>query len=388
LQNNNGIYGQCKAANYHCWVEISKRALYHNIAQYKKFIGGKSLAPVIKSNAYGHGLQEIARICQGNSQVDWLCTAMLREAITLRNLGITKPILVLSYLGGALEQAILEDISLAVYDVETITCLNEIGKQLDKPCKIHIKIDTGLSRLGVFADNAMDIIQYARSLDYIEVEGIWTHCAESQLEDRTFTNIQIKRFERLIKSLEIAGIKIKLVHISNSSGTTTIQSKYDNFCRVGIGIYGYWPSEYARRATQLIHPDFRLKPVLTWKTQIIGIKEIPVGGFVGYNRTYRTTRPTKIALLPVGYFDGYARRLSNKGIVMVNNQYAPVVGLVCMNLLSIDVTDLKPITVGDEVTLVGDADGICAGDISQLIQVNPREVTTSIHPDVPRIIVD
>ena len=383
------IYEQSELTKqYHCWAEISKEALEHNIAQYKKVIGCKTLAPVIKSNAYGHGLKEVAHICQENKNVGWVCTATLHEAIILRKIGITKPVLVLSYLGENLEQAVLENISVTAYDIETINLLNAQGKQLNKKCKIHIKVDTGLSRLGVFVDNAIELIKYANRLEYIQVEGIWTHFAESQNENRTFTNGQIKKFHRLIENLETMSIQIELIHMSNSSGTTTICAKYDNFFRVGIGIYGYWPSAYAKKATQLINPAFTLKPVLTWKTRIFSIKDLPVGSFVGYNRTYKTKRRLKIALLPVGYFDGYERRLSNKGSVMIKNQYAPIVGIVCMNVLSVDITDLKDIKIGDEAILIGDKNGVRADEISQMIDMNPREVTTKIHPEVPRIIVD
>ena len=382
------------------WLEISKEAIEHNIAQYKKVIGDGILAPVIKSNAYGHGLVEVGQICEKNKQVGWLCVATLSEALILRKNNITKPILVLSYLGKNLEQAVIQNISLVAYDMHTIKKLNDIGKQLGKKCHVHIKIDTGLSRLGVQAAQALTFIQEVKTCKYIYIQGIWTHFAESHAQDRSFTNQQLQLFEDIITKLEEYNIHIPIKHVANSAATTMLyqhnqkksqdvqNSKYGNFFRIGIGFYGYWSSEYVKKTTQEKWPDFTLKPAMTWKTKIFHIKHIKKNSFISYNREYQVTRDSKIALVPTGYFDGYDLRLSNKSFVLIQGKHVPTVGRICMNITVIDVTDIKKVNIEDEVILLGDYPYINASDIAQTCNLNPREIMTKINAEIPRIIVD
>jgi alanine racemase len=373
--------------DYSSWVELCKNSFDHNIAQYKNVIGDKILAPVIKSNAYGHGISEIAQFCEQNKNVGWLCVATLSEALALRSLGIKKSILVLSYMGKNVDRAAIENISLTAYNFEAIKNLNTLGKNLGKTFKIHIKIDTGLSRLGVQVHKALDLIKMVKDFSRIEIQGIWTHFAESQSEDRTFTNKQIATFEHLIKAIMQVGVNIPFVHMSNSSGMITVNSKYDNFARMGIGVYGYWGSEYIKKVALEKYPRFILKPVLTWKTKISDIKRIPAETFVGYSRMYITKRPSKIGILPIGYFDGLDIRLSNKGYVLIKNQCASIIGRVCMNVIIVDITNLKDVKCGDEVILIGNAPKINAFEIGEMAGMNPREVTTKIHPDIPRVVI-
>ncbi|MFC1841687.1 alanine racemase [Candidatus Dependentiae bacterium] len=375
--------------NWHTWVEISKSAIEHNLAQYQNIIGNNNvLAPVVKSNAYGHGIAEISYICKQSKNKMWFCVTNLGEAITLREGNVTNPILVLSYIEKDPELAALLNISVVAYDADTIKKLNTIGKKINKIFNIHIKVDTGLSRLGVDAHNAIELIKEAKNLENINIEGIWTHFAEAQAEDRTFTNKQNNIFYNLIKNIKKIGIKIPFIHSCNSSAIATVNLDHTNFFRIGIGLYGYWPSDYIKKISQKKYPDFNLKPSLTWKSKIFHIKHIPAGRFVGYNRTYQTKKDTTIAIIPVGYFDGYDRRLSNKGNVIINDQIAPILGIVCMNVLTVDVTNIKNTNIGDEVILVGNRPGIKVNEIAKLIHVNPREITTNINPEIPRIIVD
>jgi len=374
--------------NYRTWIEVSKKALRNNINQYKKTIGDNILAPVIKGNAYGHGLMEVARICQENDNVGWLCVATAEEALTLRKNNISKPILILVYMGNDLEQIALHNIAVTVQDKETIKKLHAAGKNVGKKCKIHIKIDTGLSRLGVFPQQALNLIKYAQTQGSIQVDGMWTHFAEAQEPNRTFTNIQISRFNNLIEKLEQEGIKIPIIHSSNSSGTTTVESKYENLFRVGVGIYGYWASEYIKEVTKKKFPEFSLQPVLSWKTTIAHIKKIPAGSFIGYMRTCQAKKDSLIANIPVGYLDGYDRRLSNSSHVIINNQSAKVVGLITMNIISVDVTNIKDVHIGNEVTLIGNTKNITASELGHIGNFNVRELTTRLNPTIPRIIVD
>jgi len=370
------------------WVEINSRAVEHNLSLYKKAAGNKIIAPVIKGNAYGHGLLKIAQICQKNKDVDWICTATLHEAIELRKNNITKPILVLSPKNTILDQAIIKNISLTAYQYETIQYLHSRGKQIGKKAKIHIKVDTGLSRLGVHLNNAIDLIKQVKTLEFIEIEGVWTHLAESYSQNRSFTNHQVSLFDCLIEQLKNRKTNIPLIHISNSSAATTVTPKYDNFVRIGIGTYGYWASDYVEKTTKKKYPGFELQPALTWKTRILDIKEITAGSFISYDRTYQTKKDSRIAILPVGYFDGYSVALSNKGVVLIRSQYAPIVGKICMNMMMVDVTNIKNAINNDEVTLVGNCSKIRATDMGKIIKANPRHITTKIHPDIPRIIIE
>jgi len=371
----------------YAWIELSKSALENNVSQYKKVVGPKIIAPVIKANAYGHGILEISQLCQENEQVDWLCVAMLSEAVYLRKNGIKKPILVLSYLDEEYEQAVYNNVSIVAYEPELIKKLNNIGKKTKKIFNIHVKIDTGLCRLGILEHKALDLITYIKTLKFINLEGVWTHFSEPQLENREFTCNQLAIFESIIDVLNRKGIKIPFKHCSNSAGALTVETQLDNFIRPGAGFYGYWPSDFVTRFTQKKCSNFQLNPVLSLKSKIFSIKNIPKGSFVGYERTCQVFRDSKIGLLPIGYFDGYDRRLSNKGKVIIHGQYASVIGNIGMNLTSIDVTGLKDVENGDEVIVFGPYSGINASDIAELFNMNKREITTRLHPKIPRIIV-
>jgi alanine racemase len=373
---------------YRTWLEISKSAINNNIAQYKKIIGNKILAPVIKSNAYGHGMIEVAKICEQNKDIDWLCVANADEALNLRKNGITKNILILSHIGQLAEQAIAQDISLIAYDLDTVNHLNSVGKKLGKKANLHIKIDTGLSRVGILPDEAVEFIKHIKNFEFINIEGIWTHFSEPASEDRAFTNLQASKFGNVIKELEKINIKIPFVHSGNSAGILTVNLECDNFYRPGVSFYGYWPSEYIKNFASKVYPNFKLTPCMTWKTNIFSIKNIPAGSFVGYMRTFQAQRDTKLAIIPVGYYDGYDRRFSNIGSVIINGQACKITGLICMNAIMIDVTDVQNVKIGDQVILVGPAPDVNINTMANATNMNPRDLTSKISLEIPRIIVE
>ncbi len=367
------------------WVEIELAALEHNLLSYKAVIGTTLLAPVIKSNAYGHGMHTIARILDQRTDVGLLCVASLSEAIALRSIGIQKPLLVLSIIDAPLQGAVAHNIDIIAYDLETACDLNRIAQTLNKKAMVHIKVDTGLSRLGLLKDSAILLIQTVHHLSHVTVHGIFTHFAFAESADQTYTNHQIKQFNELIENLEALGISIPLRHTASSAATTANYNSHYTMARVGIGMYGLWPSPDNRKLTEQNHPGFSLKSILTWKTRIIQIKEISAGSFVGYDLTFQATRTTRIATLPVGYWDGYDRRLTNKGMVLINNRLAHVVGIVAMNLTMIDVTDIQ-VSIGDEVTLIGNHPGVTADDMAKLCGTINYEIVTRINPLVDRVI--
>jgi len=376
----------------HTWLELSRDGIEHNIACYKNRIGDTMLGVVVKSNAYGHGLQQVAQICEGNNAVSYLCTANALEAIALRQAGIKKPILVMYFLNTDPHDIVTYDIDQVIFDYETAALLNAIAKQQNKKANVHIKIDTGLSRFGLFAHEAFDIIMRMAQLPHITIRGITTHFAQSDKEDQTFTRQQLGLFAGLIAKLQQHGLTIPVKHTSNSTAVLGIPDAYHNLVRVGAGIYGILPKHILDRHAQTIS----LKQPLTWKTRIMYTKTIPANSTVSYDRLYTTTRETTIGIIPVGYFEGYDRKLSNNGNVIVttdsgstiHHHYAPVLGRVSMNMTIIDVTDIPNVRVGDEVILMGDFDGVRAHDLAARIgSTNPREITTRLPTQIPCVVV-
>jgi len=372
------------------WLEISTSAFDHNISQYKRIIGPSNiLAPVIKSNAYGHGLIEIGRLCELNNNIGWLCVVKLSEATTLRANGITKPILMLGFVDKDPAQTVNMNIEYACSDFEQASYFSSIGQQTSSYINLHIKVDTGLARFGTYPDQVIVLIKKIQSLPYIKINGIWSHFAESHNPDQAYTRLQLQHFNNLLHDLKKSDISIPYKHMSNSAAITNYDLQHCNLFRVGLGIYGYWPSEFTQNNTQLQYPDFTLKPVATWKTRILHIKSVPAGHSIGYDRTVIAQENKTIALLPVGYENGYSSFLSNKGFVGIAGDCAPTLGRVAMNIITIDITHIKDAYIGQEVTLLGNHHRYNAEALADATQINnPRFITTNIKADTPKVIVD
>lgn len=371
----------------HTWIEIDQNALIHNFKMYKKAIGSRSLGVVVKSNAYGHGIVEVARVCQASDAVDWLFAATLTEAMQLRMNGVTKPILVIYFIDEDPAKAIAYDIDVMVSDLQSLHELNDLGIALGKPCNIHIKVDSGMSRFGFMPDQAIEIVKKARAMPGLFVNGIYSHLAQAANIDQTFNLEQENAFFAILKQLEQENIEIPFKHISNSAGSTALENTHANLVRIGLGAYGWWPSQSNKELTQTRFPDFELKPVLTFKTRIFQIRDLQAGRFVGYDRTYKTTTDTKIAVLPVGYFDGYDRRLSSKGILLIRGQYAPVIGIIAMTTTLVDISHITDAQAGDEVILIGDYEKITPTQLANVVgSFNPREMLTRLNPLIPRVV--
>jgi len=369
------------------WVEISKSAILHNIKQFKLVIGPNiQLAIVAKSNAYGHGLEQIAQIAQESEDANWVCIFSLYEGIVARNSGFKKNILVLGHVDLDPELAIINSIDLTVYDFEFIQKLNDLGKKLNIPAFIHIKIDTGLSRLGIFPEEALELIKKTHNLPFIKIRGIFSHFAESDAKDQNFTHKQVTKFTCLLNELKKLKIHIPFIHCSNTTGIVRFSSCHFTMSRTGGGTYGLYKSNEINELGQKKHL-INLKLALTWKAKIMQIKELPAGSYVSYARTFVTYRKTKIALIPIGYWDGYNRQLSNKGSVYIKGIPAPVIGRVCMNVIIVDITEIQNVTLNDEAILVGNLPGINPDDIAQLTGSINYEATTRINPTIPRIII-
>lgn len=375
--------------NHHSIVEISKSALLHNVASYKAILNPQALlAPVIKSNAYGHGILEVGSILDTSADVGYLCVVSVSEALQLRAHGITKPILVLSIIDGNLLQAVDQNIDLVVYDLPFAQELHRIAQRLSKKARIHLKIDTGLSRLGVHHHEAEAFIQACASLRGIEIVGIFSHFAASERSDLSFSHLQMERFFTLTQNLEKKGVHIPLKHFASSAAITSLPESHLTFARLGISTYGLWSSVESKVRMETLYPHFFLRPVMTWKTRVIARKTIPAGSYVGYDCTYQAPVTTEIVLLPIGYYDGYDRRLSNQSFVKIKNQLFPVRGRIAMNLCIVDVTTCPEIMVGDEVTLLGSEHLITAEMLAEQCRTINYEFVARINPLIIRKVVE
>lgn len=369
------------------WVEISKTALSGNIKQLKKLVGKDViLCPCVKANAYGHGLTVCGKIFL-EAGADWLSVNALYEARTLRSAGIKAPIYILGYVGlNSLKEVAELDCRMVVYDYETIDKLGALGV----PVKVHIKVETGNNRQGVLLDDLENFVKHVRKYENIEIEGLATHFANIEdTTDHSFADLQIERFEKAISNLENLGIDAPIKHCANSAATILFPKTYYQMVRVGISCYGMWPSnETYVSYLQQKRNDVELKPAFTWKAKIAQIKTVPAGEFVGYGCTYKTGRDTKIAIVPVGYYDGYDRGISGAH-VLIHGKRAPLRGRICMNIIMADVTDIPDAKLEDEIVLIG-RDGnevISAEQVAAWQGTINYEVTTQVNERIPRIIV-
>ncbi|MBI5465934.1 MAG: alanine racemase [Candidatus Kerfeldbacteria bacterium] len=383
-----------KQALAHSWVEISERALVSNIRAHRRLLGSDTkLLAVVKSNAYGHGLELVARVAQKSGQVDWLGVASLREAMALRQAGIRLPILVLSYYHPLsqpeLKDGIKHNVSFMVYELKALKTLAQVAQQVATCARVHLKLETGMARLGVSIDKAKSYLRYILRSPYLKLEGIASHFATAESRDQTFLKQQLNTYKKFIKQAGGLVPQDTLQHIAGTAASTAAPEARLSLVRLGIGLYGLWPSAANRQFVQARHHRFRLQPSLTWKTQIIEVQDLPPGTAVGYDRTYVTGRATRMAVMPVGYWDGYDRALSNKGRVLIHGTLCPVIGRICMNIFMADVTGLKNVKVGDEVVLIGKQGRgeLTADDMADKTGTINYEIVTRINPLLPRVLV-
>ena len=330
------------------WLEIDLDAIAKNTRNIKKLIGkNKELMAVVKGNAYGHDVLEIVPIFLKNGATR-LAVARLEEGIFLRKAGIDVPILVLgATLKEEAETALMHDITTSACNISFIKKMNELSLKLKKKAKIHLKIDTGMGRLGVKPEKAVDFIKKVLTFDHIIIEGIFTHFSVADEKDKKYTEEQFRKFSEILKILEKEKIRIPLKHVSNSATLLDLEHMWLDVVRPGIALYGLYPSKEVKKVIKLI-------PAQRFKTRIVFLKELPAEKSISYGRTYTTYKKnTIIASLPIGYADGYSRLLSNKGEVLVRGRRMPIIGRICMDQCMIDVTDLPLVKIGDEVVLWG-----------------------------------
>lgn len=335
------------------WAEIDLDAIAFNIESIKKQIQEKTqIVAVIKADGYGHGAIPIAEMLENDSRVWGYAVATAEEAMTLRQSGMKKPILILAYtFPSAYEELIQNEIRMTVFTLEMAQALSKESVKQGKCCKIHIKMDTGMTRIGMQPDSdSIALIKQIAALENIEIEGIFTHFARADETDRTKAYEQLRQFQDFIAQLEeSAGIQIPMKHCSNSAGIVEMPEANMDAVRAGIILYGLWPSDEVKA-----HGKIALMPSLCLKSRVVYVKTVPAGREISYGGTFTTKRETRVATICVGYGDGYPRSLSNKGYVLIKGQKAPILGRVCMDQFMVDITDIEGIVqVGEEVTLIG-----------------------------------
>ncbi|HHY81140.1 MAG TPA: alanine racemase [Clostridiales bacterium] len=366
---------------------INLNRLNQNIANLKALIRPEtSFMAVVKANAYGHGAVPVAKSAS-KAGADWLGVALPEEGAELRENGVELPILVLGEVSPEQSKTVLRyDLTQAIPSIETARHLNLAAKQYGKRVKVHLKLDTGMGRIGFRSISELEkAADELSSMEFIEIEGAFTHFASADEEDPSYTTEQIEKLDNMLKALKNRGIGPNIIHASNSAGVFHFPNANYNMVRCGISIYGYYPSERAERLA-----DARLLPILQWETHIAHIKTIEAGCSISYGRTYTASCTRRVATLPVGYADGYNRLLGNKAFVLVNGKKAPVIGRVCMDQIMIDITDIPDAIVGDPVVLLGEqgTESITAEDLAKLCGTISYEILTSISERVPRVYVE
>ncbi len=360
-------------------VDVDLDAIAKNIKLVQKGLRkGVKTCAVIKADAYGHGAVEVANRIK--DLVDFYAVATIDEALDLRDHGISHPILVLGYVHHSMnEEAIRRDIRLTVYDLEMARKISRTASALKKPAKIHIKLDTGMSRLGFSPDpESIETILKIRDLPNIEIEGLFTHLFAADERSKASAMKQILAFGEFFNELAGKGLSIPIKHCSNSAAAINLSLANFDMVRLGVAIYGLYPSRYVKQLT--------LRPAMSIKSHITMIKTIPKGTSVSYGATWTAEKETTVATIPVGYADGYMRHLSNCGYVLIHGKKAPVIGRVCMDQFMVDVSKISKVKQFDEVVLLGkqkDAE-ITAEEIADLCGTINYEFVCGISKRVPR----
>lgn len=363
------------------WLEVDLGALAQNVNQLKARVGDDvALMAIVKSDAYGHGAVAVSRTALMNG-ASYLGVSSIQEAFELRDAGIDAPILVLSYTPTYLvRQAVQQNIALTLYDLDMARAYDRIAREVHGTLKIHVKIDSGMGRLGMLPDDTIPFFRQMTALQHLKVEGIYSHLSMAD-EESDYTSEQVHVFKRAYRPLEATtGERFKYVHLANSAGALAYEEAHFNMVRTGLAMYGLTPSDVVPL------PD-GFQPVLTWKTNIAQVKTLGMGHPVGYGNTYKTSRPDEVlAVIPVGYTDGLRRAPMAWRDVLVNGMRAPIVGRISMEKTVINVTHIPSVSIGDEVVLIGKQGDqeITIDEVAKHVGTNNYEIVTGILPRVPR----
>ena len=371
-------------------IEIRAVNLVHNLAEFGKLTQRKIMLAV-KANAYGHGLKEVVSITRQLPAVDYYAVDSLEEALTVKAIAHTKKILVMGWADrDQLEEMILNGIELVVPSLDYLKQVEETAKKVKKNARVHIKIETGTARLGMPPADALEILtgSTARAVEHVEAMGIYSHFANIEdTTDHSFAQYQLGIFNRLLQKINRKNL---LKHFSCSASVLLFPETHLDIVRIGISAYGFWPSKPTYVSyIEKKNPAIQLKPVLSWYSKVAQVKNLKKGESVGYGLSYKTFDRARLIVVPVGYYDGYDRKLSNAATIMVNGVKAPLRGRVCMNMLMAEVTHIKNIQPGDRVVLIGEEgkEKISADHLADLAGSINYEIISRINPLIKRIIV-
>jgi alanine racemase len=362
-------------------AEVDLGAIGHNIKGIQERVGPRRrLMAMVKANAYGHGAVTIAKTALA-SGANWLGVALPEEGWALRRAGTQAPILVLGPTGPDQVPLVLAaDLAQAVFTWDLAVALEAEAARRNRRALVHVKVDTGMGRIGLQVDQALQFLESLRKLGHVDIQGIYTHLATADEADKSFVLRQLETFLDTCAEAASRGIAIPLKHVSNSAGILDVPETYQDLVRPGIMIYGCYPSPSVDRAVAL-------RPAMTWKTRVAFVKELQPGDSVSYGRTFVARRPMRVATLPVGYGDGYPRLLSNRGEVLVRERRAPVIGAVCMDMTMVDVTHIQGASVGDEVVLFGrqGTAHLPVEEVAQWAGTISYEILCGVGQRVPRV---
>ena len=379
-------------SNTLAWITVDLKAIDFNIKQFRRLLKPETkIMAVVKANAYGHGLFEVAKQAI-KSGANYLGVISADEALELRKKGILQPIVVLGAVSkDSIASLIRNKVSLSVYNEESYRTIARIADIINRKAIVHVKLDSGINRLGFSSlDDALRIIKLITSKTrQFELEGLYSHLASVEELNQSYTNDQILVFERLLNKLEKLDVKIPIISIASSAAAIMVPESRFNCVRIGISLYGIWPSRgvelWCKRSKKT--RNFKLKPSLSYKTKLVQVKRIRAGSYVGYGCNYQAKSAMTIGIIPVGYFEGIPRHLSNMGFALLKGAVVPFVGRVCMNMIILDLSRRPRAKVGDEVVIIGRSQNkeITATDIADWASTINYEVLSRIPAHIPRV---
>lgn len=361
------------------FVEVNLAQLRRNLQAIREAVAPAKVMLVVKANAYGHGLEAVASYLDG--QVDYLGVAVLEEGILLREIGVRAPILVLGGIWGDQIPAYIDhDLTLTAPSVDRLTQIDQAAQSRGKKARVHLKVDTGMERIGVHYYNADVLLQAALDCRYVEVGGIFSHFANADAADLNYTRLQLERFHEVLRFYERRSLPVPTRHIANSGAILQLPESYLDMVRPGILLYGVYPTREARRTVPVA-------PALTWKSRVVYFKVTQPGHPVSYGSTWQADHPVRLVTVPVGYGDGYFRGMSNKAMVLIHGRKYRQVGRICMDQIMVNIEGDSAFN-GDEVILIGageGGEGITVEDLADWAGTIPYEVLTNINTRVPRV---
>ncbi len=363
------------------YVEVDLSAIAHNVRAIKRRVGPDViLHAVVKANAYGHGAVEVARTAL-ESGADRLSVARMLEGVQLREAGITAPILVMGYTPAyEVPQALKHNLTLTVNEPDVAQAVSEQAAALGREIAVHVKLDTGMGRFGLLPDEAVPFIRQLVALPGIRLEGLFTHFSVADFADKAYTWEQLHLYKGVLDGLAAAGINVPLRHVGNSGAILDMPELFLDGVRAGVILYGLYPSSEVQHTIDL-------KPALSIKSHVARVRVLPAGASISYERNFITPHPMSVALVPVGYGDGYRRKMSSRGAVLINGRRARILGNVCMDQFVVDISEVGPVALNDGVVLLGcqGDEAISAEEVARWSETNNYEVVTMLLPRAPRV---